>query len=58
MTDVVARRGTRVSPKGMARLMDLDAFRSRVEAVAAAGGNPEIQEFLEAWHRADQGNDD
>lgn len=58
MTDVVARRQTRVSPKGMARLMDLDAFRLRVEAVAAQDGNPELQAFLAAWHHADQGKDD
>lgn len=56
--DAVAKRVTRVSPTGMARLMDLDAFRLRVEAVAAAGANPEVQEFLEAWRRADQGKDD
>jgi hypothetical protein len=42
----------------MARLIDLDAFRLRVEAVVAARGNPEVQEFLEAWQRADQGKDD
>lgn len=58
MGDVVARRVRRVSPSGMARLMDLDAFRPRVEAVAAAGENPEVQEFLEAWQRADQGKND
>lgn len=56
--DVVAKRVTRVSPKGMARLIDLHAFRPRVEAVAAAAGNPEVQEFLEAWRRADKGGDD
>lgn len=58
MGDAVAKRVTRVSPTGMARLMDLDAFRLRVEALAAAGANPEVQEFLEAWRRADQGKDD
>uniref|UniRef100_UPI0023B07B5F KAP family P-loop NTPase fold protein n=1 Tax=Sedimenticola hydrogenitrophicus TaxID=2967975 RepID=UPI0023B07B5F len=58
MGDVVAKRVTRVSPKGMDRLMDLGAFRSRVEAVAAAGANPQVREFLEAWQRADQGKDD
>lgn len=56
--DVVAKRVTRVSPKGMDRLMDLEAFRLRVEAVAAAGANPEVQEFLAAWQRADRGMDD
>lgn len=58
MGDVVAKRVTRVSPRSMARLIDLDAFRSRVEAVAAEGTNPEVQEFLEAWQRADQSADD
>jgi hypothetical protein len=58
MGDVVAKRVRRVSPSGMARLMDLDAFRPRVEAVAAAGENPEVQEFLEAWQHADQDKND
>lgn len=57
MGDMVARRTTRVSPKGMDRLIDLDAFRLRIEAVAAADANPQIREFLEAWRRADQGGD-
>ncbi len=57
MGDVVAKRVTRVSPKGMARLMDLNAFRTRVEAVASAGSNQEVQEFLEAWRRAGRGDD-
>jgi hypothetical protein len=39
----------------MARLMDLYAFRKRVESVAAAGASPGVREFLEAWQRADQG---
>jgi len=58
MGDAVAKRVTQVSPTGMARLMNLDAFRARVEAVAAAGGNPEVQEFLEAWRRAYRGDRD
>lgn len=58
MGDTVAKRVTRVSPTGMARLLDLDAFRPRVEAVAAAGGNSEVLEFLEAWQRADRGDRD
>lgn len=58
MGDVVAKRVTRVSPKNMAQLMDLDAFRTRVEAVASAGSNQEVQEFLEAWRRAARGDDD
>lgn len=58
MGDAVAKRVTRVNPTGMARLMDLDAFRPRVESVAVAGGSPEVQEFLEAWRRADRGGRD
>ncbi|CAG4900540.1 hypothetical protein R54767_02647 [Paraburkholderia gardini] len=58
MGDVVAQRVTRVDLKGMARLLNLDAFRLRVEAVATAGAHPEVQEFLEAWQCADQGRDD
>ena len=58
MGDAVAKRVTRVSPKGMARLMNLNAFRPRVEAVAAAGASPEVKEFLEAWRRAEEGKDD
>lgn len=58
MGDMVAKRVTRVSPKSMDRLIDLDTFRSRVEAVAAAGTDPEVQEFLDAWQRAEQGKDD
>ncbi|MBT8766768.1 KAP family P-loop NTPase fold protein [Metapseudomonas boanensis] len=58
MGDVVAKRETRVNPESMAQLMDLDAFRPRVKAVAAVGTNPEVQEFLEAWQRADQDEDD
>ncbi|MDE1716152.1 KAP family P-loop NTPase fold protein [Chromobacterium amazonense] len=58
MGDVVAKRVTRVSLSGMARLIDLDAFRSRVETVAAGGADPEVQAFLEAWKRSDKGKDD
>ncbi|HSD37753.1 MAG TPA: P-loop NTPase fold protein [Rhodocyclaceae bacterium] len=56
--DLVAKRSTRVNLRGMARLIDVDAFRSRVEAVAAAGGGSEVQEFLQAWQRADRGERD
>ncbi|CAM2148415.1 protein of unknown function [Pararobbsia alpina] len=58
MGDVVAKRVTSVRPTSMARLIDLDAFRVRVESVAAAGASPEVREFLEAWQRADQGTRD
>lgn len=56
--DLVAKRTIRVDLKSMARLIDLDAFRPRVEALAAAGAHTEVQEFLNAWERADQGEDD
>lgn len=58
MGDAVAKRVTRVSPQSMARLIDLDAFRPRVEAVAAADASPEVLEFLDAWQRADRGDRD
>lgn len=56
MGDAVAKRVTLVNPQGMARLMDLNLFRTRVEAVATAGGSPDVQEFREAWLRADRGD--
>jgi predicted KAP-like P-loop ATPase len=58
MGDAVAKRVTRVSPKAMGRLMDLAAFRPRVEEVAAESTNSEVKEFLEAWQRAERGDDD
>ncbi len=58
MGDAVAKRVTRVSRQSMLRLIDLDAFLPRVEAVAAAGENPEVQEFLDAWRLADRGDRD
>lgn len=58
MGDAVAKRVTRVSRQSMIRLIDLDTFQPRVEAVAAAGGSPEVHEFLNAWRRADRGDRD
>jgi hypothetical protein len=58
MGDAVAKRVTRVSLQSMVRLIDLDAFRPRVETVAAAGKSPEVQEFLDAWQRATRGDRD
>ncbi|MBL8473662.1 MAG: AAA family ATPase [Rhodocyclaceae bacterium] len=58
MGDVVAKRVTRVRPEGLARLIDKQAFLLRVEAVAAKGGDQEVQEFLKAWKRADQGKNE
>jgi predicted KAP-like P-loop ATPase len=58
MGDAVSRRTTRVHLKGIARLTHLDAFRQRVEAVAAAGESPEVNEFLKAWQIAEQGKDE
>lgn len=54
--DIVAQRVTRVDIKGMAKLIDLDMFRPRVENIAVA--DPDVHEFLEAWLRAEQGYDD
>lgn len=56
--DMVAQRMARISLSGMERLIDLDAFRQRVETVAAASENPAVQEFLAAWRQADQGKGD
>lgn len=42
----------------MAHLIDLEAFRVRVEAIPAVGESLEVQEFLEAWQRADRGDRD
>jgi hypothetical protein len=58
MGDAVAKRVTRVSLQSMARLIELSAFLPRVEAVAATGESPEVQEFLDAWRRADRGDRD
>lgn len=55
--DMVSRRQTQVRLESMAQLVDLDVFRQRVEAVAAAGSDAEVQQFLEAWKCADQGVD-
>lgn len=58
MGDLVAKRVTLVSLKGMGQLMDLESFRSRVESVATANESPQVQEFLEAWQRTDKGEGD
>jgi predicted KAP-like P-loop ATPase len=54
--DAVAKRVARVNPQDMAGLIDLDAFRPYVEALVSAGEYPEVQEFVEAWRRADSSN--
>ena len=53
--DSVTTRVARVHPTSMARLIDLEAFRARIETVAASAAEPTIAEFLEAWRRADRG---
>lgn len=58
MGDAVAKRVTRVNREGMAQVIDLDKFKSRVETVAATGASPEVQLFLEAWQRAERGDRD
>ena len=55
---MLANHSTRVSMKGLEKFVDLDAFRKRVEEVAASGTAPEVVEFLEAWRRADKGQRD
>ncbi|NDO82717.1 hypothetical protein CJP72_18655, partial [Citrobacter sp. NCU1] len=49
---------TRINIKDMVKLIDLDKFRPRVEAVAADRADPELQEFLEVWKRIEQGQED
>jgi hypothetical protein len=56
--DMVAKRTTRVRIRNMEKFVDLDAFRKRVEEVAATGSAAEVVEFIEAWRRADRGERD
>lgn len=58
MGDLVAKRITRINIKDMVKLIDLDKFRPRVEAVAADRTDPELQEFLEVWKRTEKGQED
>lgn len=55
LADAVAKRITRVNPVSLEKLVDLAGFRARVEAVAAAGRWPDVQDFLHAWERAEAG---
>lgn len=55
--DVVARRTTNVSPSSIARLTDVDAFRARVESLAASSKSEDLEDFLDAWRRAERGED-
>lgn len=56
--DTVAKRTTQVHITALNNFIDIQAFRKRVEEVAAQGTSPEVQEFLDAWRRADRGDDD
>lgn len=56
--DLVAKRTTRVRIKALEEFVDIDVFRKRVEEVAATGLAAEVEEFLEAWQRADRGEQD
>jgi predicted KAP-like P-loop ATPase len=47
--DLVAQRTTNAQVQSLERLIDIAVFRRRVEEVAAAGGAPEVTEFLNAW---------
>lgn len=58
MGDAVAKRYSRVSPDSMAKLVNLELMRERAEAVVVGNEAPEVQEFLEAWRRADRGQSD
>lgn len=57
MGDAVAKRYSRVSLESMARFVDLELLKARALAVAEGGDAPQVQEFLEAWQRAEQGED-
>lgn len=54
--DLVAKRVTHVNVESMAKLLDLEMFRTRVEAVASVVDAPELTDFLGAWRRADAGD--
>ena len=56
--DTVAKRTTHARMNGTEKVLDLGAFRQRVEEVAATTASPEVVEFLEAWRRADRGDRD
>lgn len=53
--DLVAKRVTHVQMKERASIIDIEAFRKRVEEVQMTGNAPELVEFLEAWRREEQG---
>lgn len=56
--DLVAKRTTHVHLNGLQKFVDLNAFRKRVEEVAATGATAEVVEFLKAWQCADHGEED
>lgn len=53
--DLVAVRVTHAQMNARAKIIDLEAFRKRVEEAYATGNAPELAEFLEAWRREEQG---
>lgn len=57
LSDLVSRRSTHVNPQRMARLVDLEAFRARVETFAKTSGDADVSEFLDAWRRSDEGKE-
>jgi len=56
--DLVARRTTNAQVESLGQLMDVTRFRQRVEEVATTGQAPEVVEFLNAWQRQEQGNNE
>ncbi|HHQ4663587.1 TPA: KAP family P-loop NTPase fold protein, partial [Aeromonas veronii] len=58
MGDLVAKRVVQVNLQNVAYLTEVEVFRSRVVEVIAEGADPDIQLFLDAWLRAEQGHDD
>jgi predicted KAP-like P-loop ATPase len=59
--DVVSKRNTQVNVGSLDKVLDRDAFRKRVEEVAAKGLTDDdgraVSEFLSAWKQQDSGGD-
>lgn len=56
--DSVAKRTTRVHKSAIEKYTDPDTFRARAAALSVSAGEHELIEFLDAWRRADEGEDD
>jgi predicted KAP-like P-loop ATPase len=56
--DLVAKRTTRAQVGALDKILDVPAFRRRVEQVSMSADAPEVSEFLRVWERQEQGQDD